>query len=551
MQHGRQHGIVPLLDAYLDTDPPCLVYEYVEGGDLTGMIRELHTQPGRTPATANRVIVRLAEIIAGAHRANPAIVHDDLKPSNVLIRRAADGIHLYVTDYGIGGLAVARAVRQTRQPTNSREQLLTEAVRGAYTPLYASLEQMTRRRDEPPDPRDDVHALGMIWYQLVTGELTMLRLPADWTDELRGRGLSEGLIRLLGTCLAKAEKRPASAGILAGELRTLTSPVVPPPPPPPPSPPGGERSAKRVQEAPQRRNEQKPLVPGHWRLWAALAVAVLILGVLGLVWLPGLFHGSGRQGKSSFTNSIGMEFTSIEPGTFQMGSPDSDKDASDDEKPQHKVEISNGYYLGTYPVTRGQFAQFVKEADFKTDAEKKGDQETWRNPGFTGYTQTDDDPVVEVSWNDAKAFCDWLSEKEGKTYELPREAEWEYACRAGTPTIYYFGDDPKALGNYAWFSDNSDHHTHPVGQKKANPWGLCDMGGNVWQWCSDRYGKYQERYIKDPIDAESGESRVLRGGSWHFNPWVCRSAFRYNYAPANRYGNFGFRVVLRSAPRTP
>jgi hypothetical protein len=204
MQHGTQQGIVPLLDAYLDADPPCLVYEYVDGGDLTGLIRELHARVRPTPDVANRLLLRLADIIAAPHRADPAIVHDDLKPSNILIRRAAEGFKLYVTDYGIGGLALARAARQTKQPTNSREQLLTEAVRGAYTPLYASPQQMARRRDESADPRDDVHALGVIWYQLVTGDLTMLRIPADWTDELRVRGLSHELTQLLGTCLYSA-----------------------------------------------------------------------------------------------------------------------------------------------------------------------------------------------------------------------------------------------------------------------------------------------------------------------------------------------------------
>lgn len=262
MQHGRQHGIVPLLDAYLDADPPCLVYEYVEGGDMTGLIREMHAQRGLSVATANRLLLRLAEIIAVAHRADPAIVHDDLKPSNILIRRVEDGLKLYVTDYGIGGLAVSRAVRQTQKPANSREQLLTEAVRGAYTPLYASPQQMARRRDEPADPRDDVHALGVIWYQLVTGDLTMLRVPADWTEELRGRGLREELIGLLGTCLAsKAEKRPASAGILAAELRTLTKPAVKPEPPTPPgpvSPPEAEKSKDRKPEPEREPRRSQP-----------------------------------------------------------------------------------------------------------------------------------------------------------------------------------------------------------------------------------------------------------------------------------------------------
>ena len=108
------------------------------------------------------------------------------------------------------------------------------------------------------------------------------------------------------------------------------------------------------------------------------------------------------------------------------------------------------------------------------------------NPGFDPYNQTDNDPVVEVTWNDAVRFCPWLSRKEGKTYELPTEAEWEYACRAGTKTAYSFGDDLMRLDDYAWYDGNSGGHTHPVGQKKPNSWGLYDMAGNVWQWCARR-----------------------------------------------------------------
>jgi serine/threonine protein kinase len=223
MQLGHLAGVVPLLEAYLDADPPCLEYEYVEGGDLAGLIRELHDQRQMTPETANRLILQLAEVIASTHRASPPIVHEDLKPANILVRRATDGGYaLFVTDFGIGGLAVAGAVRETRQPTRGRQQLLTEAVRGAYTPLYASPEQMNRRRGEPADPRDDIHALGVIWYQMLTGDLGMLSLPADWRDEVDERGLSAEVCGLLARCLAaKAAKRPADAVLLVRELRAL------------------------------------------------------------------------------------------------------------------------------------------------------------------------------------------------------------------------------------------------------------------------------------------------------------------------------------------
>ncbi len=223
MQHGRHPGIVPLLHTYLSADPPCLEYEFVEGGDLAGLIRELHSRGRVQPGTANRLLLRLAEVVGHAHKAS--IVHSDMKPANVLVRWEVGGkVSLRVTDFGIGGLTAARAVRETRQPTRSRHTLMTEAVRGAYTPLYASPEQMVRRPGEPADLRDDVHALGVIWFQLLTGNLNMMSVPTDWREQVEECGLAGESVRLLTSCIApKAEKRPGSAVILAERLTACLS----------------------------------------------------------------------------------------------------------------------------------------------------------------------------------------------------------------------------------------------------------------------------------------------------------------------------------------
>ena len=245
-----------------------------------------------------------------------------------------------------------------------------------------------------------------------------------------------------------------------------------------------------------------------------------------------------------------------------------------DEHPYHPVRITKPFYLGTYHVTRGQFRQFVKDSGYKTDAEK-GDHPgaiawdsekgkgrfskdySWRNAGFE---QTDDHPVVNVSWNDAVAFCEWLSKKEAKTYRLPTEAEWEYACRAGTTTRYYSGDDPETLAKVANVADArlkaklpgwrggikaSDGYvfTAPVGQFKPNAFGLYDMHGNAWQWCADRYGLYGDLPADDPTGPETGHDRVVRGGSWDGNPPYARSAKRLGLAPAHRSCITGFRVA--------
>jgi formylglycine-generating enzyme required for sulfatase activity len=178
-----------------------------------------------------------------------------------------------------------------------------------------------------------------------------------------------------------------------------------------------------------------------------------------------------------YVNSIGMTMVLIPAGEFLMGSPDSDEDAWPSEKPQQQMRITKPFWLGMHLVTAGQFRKFVEES-------KHNSGTGWQEP-FP--SQTDDCPVVNVEWNDAKAFCDWLTTKEGKKYRLPTGAEWEYACRAGTRTRYSFGDNERDLGDHAWFVLNSNNQTHAVGQKRPNAWSLSDMHGNAWQWCEDLY----------------------------------------------------------------
>jgi formylglycine-generating enzyme required for sulfatase activity len=158
---------------------------------------------------------------------------------------------------------------------------------------------------------------------------------------------------------------------------------------------------------------------------------------------------------------------------------------------------------------------------------------------------------VNVTWNDARAFCDWLSRKEGRAYGLPTEAEWEYACRAGATAAYSFGGDPGALGLHAWFADNSGGRTHPVGAREANAWGLYDMHGNVWQWCADGPREYPGGTATDPEGEGGGAFRVLRGGSWASDAALCRAAFRHWDRAESRCNDVGFRVLLRDTPSGP
>jgi formylglycine-generating enzyme required for sulfatase activity len=219
-----------------------------------------------------------------------------------------------------------------------------------------------------------------------------------------------------------------------------------------------------------------------------------------------------------------MEFVLIPAGTFMMGSPDSDPDAFPIEKPVHQVTLSQAFYLGKYPVTQAQW-----EAVMGTNPSQ-----------FKGA----DRPVENVSWDDVQAFMQKLSEREGGDhYRLPTEAQWEYACRAGSSTRYHFGDDAAQLGNYAWYYQNSDNQTHPVGQKQPNAWGLYDMHGNVWEWVQDWYGAYTSNPVTDPISPTSGARRVFRGGDWGNAARYVRAANRSAYEPGNRVGDLGFRCL--------
>ena len=229
------------------------------------------------------------------------------------------------------------------------------------------------------------------------------------------------------------------------------------------------------------------------------------------------------------TNSIGMKFKKIPAGSFMMGSPEDEKGRDDDEGPRHKVIISRPFYIGVYEVTQKQYEKVMG----KNPSEYKG---SYR-------------PVEEVSWNDAKKFCEKLSEMEGnRTYRLPTEAEWEYACRAGTKTAYYWGDEMD--GEYCWYDENSNN-TDPVGTRKPNKWGLYDMSGNVWEWCEDWYSnsEYPSFERRDPKGPSSGSRRVNRGGGWRTSPGNCRSANRSNLTPRNTPGALGFRVCLQSGGR--
>ena len=246
-----------------------------------------------------------------------------------------------------------------------------------------------------------------------------------------------------------------------------------------------------------------------------------------------------------FTNSIGMKLVYIPPGEFVMGSRDTVEEVvrkgtsakpewCADEHPQHQVEITEGFYMGTTELSQAQYRAIMG-----------------RN---RSHFKGEDNPVEMVSWNDAVEFCKKLSEKEGKTYRLPTEAEWEYACRAGTTTPFYTGETISTAqanydGNYVYGNGSKGvfrNRTIDVGSFQPNAFGLYDMHGNVWEWCQEWYAAnyYSTSPTTDPQGPSAGVFRVLRGGSYRYHPWKCRSAQRLRYGRGLRFINVGFRILL-------
>ena len=222
---------------------------------------------------------------------------------------------------------------------------------------------------------------------------------------------------------------------------------------------------------------------------------------------------------------VPLELVWIPPGEFLMGS-ETDKT---NKNPQHQVEITQGFWLAKYTVTKRQWQAMMGTAPWS---------------GKDHVLDDPDSPAVCVNWEDAQAFC----RKLGNSARLPTEAEWEYACRAGTTTAYCFGDDAARLGDYAWYCENAhdigNEYAHKVGQKRANAWGLHDMHGNVWEWCQDWYGDYPSENVTNPTGPSSGSSRATRGSTTRYNPKFCRSARRSCETPARRVVNHGFRLAL-------
>ena len=432
------NNIVQVYDYGRDKDGPFLIIEYVDGGSLLDRCRQ-----GAMPVEeAVELVCQLCDGLAKAHDAG--IIHRDIKPANILITK--DGVPK-LTDFGLAKGDIA-----------DRGMTMTGAVLGTLD--FMPPEQ--RMDAALTDARSDLWSLAATFYQMVTGEspkvIRLKKVPPqlqDWLD----KALEESKENRYQTAREfKAALRGDSKSI------TTTAPFVD-------AAELGEGICPccRTQNELQRRFCK--------RCAGALRVSCMQCEQEIPIWDQVCGSCGGKQPEliaaarakiaherlESAGNSIGIRLKLLPAGTFWMGE---DLDA-------HKVTLTQPFYLGVYEVTQEQYERVMG----KNPSNFKGPQ----------------NPVEKVSWDDAVEFCRKLSElpeekAAGRIYRLPTEAEWEYACRAGTTTKYSFGDSESELGEYGWFDKNSDRKTHPVGQKQPNKWGLYDMHGNVWEWCSDWYG---------------------------------------------------------------
>jgi len=601
----RHPGIVQVHETGCQEGEHFLAMDCVAGpeGRPLNLQEWLKNRPnGRMPQEkVQQWAIQIAEALSYAH--SRGVVHRNIKPSNILIDSAGN---VRLTDLGlakvVGGEFIRSRIQKSMQGPATAEA--SEAGgRASSLDTYDYMAPEQRTEGGAISPRTDVYSLGVVLYQMLTGKRpgsyaqppsrALPWLQKRW-DELIALCLAEAPADRYGNAeqvlraLRSAQRTSGSKVplmIAAGTAVVAAAAVLAiamiggrrePPVPPAENAPAPTQTLQekwvQSQAAAEKERKQKLLKTAqendskeHGKTALAALDELLELD-------PGNIEAVALKQKiedyyvlkvgDMLTNSIGMKLMFIPPGDFMMGTPDDDKiRGSDMEVPQHGIRIAKGFYLGKYEVTVGQFRAFVKDTGYETEAETgnggggwiKGEyvgrkEFNWRNMGFK---QTDDHPVVNVSWNDVQVFCEWLSAREKKHYRLPTEAEWEYACRAGTTTRFNTGNTlTTEQANIVGDSETKDDSharwkTTPVGSFPANAWGLHDMHGNVWEWCQTLTKSYPYQ-VEDDRESlvDRTMTRLMRGGSWYAYSWYVRSAERLWNTPDIRGIDLGFRVCL-------
>ncbi|QEI41207.1 Serine/threonine-protein kinase B [Dolichospermum sp. UHCC 0315A] len=543
----------------------CFVMEKIEGENLHEYMKKNSLRP-INQTTAIEWLKDLLIILEQVHNKN--FFHRDIKPSNVMLR--VGDTQLVLIDFGT-----------VREVTNT-VMIQQGGVTGFNSPGYTPSEQLTGNAVK----QSDFFALGRTFVYLLTGKEPLDQEMYDsYHATLNWRNYAPQISKMLADLLDEMmqtlyKDRPQDTQEILQRIAKIEKALQPPPPKPQLQPQPIKYQPKPISQ------KQKNTTRRDFIQTVSLVVGGAVIAVVG----QNLFSGKENQTSTPkittspntptpeptpkittpplqtfsfevvttdatgsitnrrnasakyFTEDLGngvlLEMVEIPGGTFMMGSPASEAGRQNDESPQHQVTVPS-FYMGKYELTQAQYQAIMGN-----------------NPaGFKGNNR----PVENVRWGDAVAFCEKLSQRTGKKYRLPSEAEWEYACRAGTTTPFYFGESvtPDLVnydGNYTYVSAPKGQYrqqTTDVGTFPPNVFGLYDMHGNVWEWCED---DSQENYINAPINGSAlinrSNIKTLRGGSWYNDPEDCRSAYRGYYNLVNNYGNIGFRVVCSGAART-
>ncbi|MEB3149042.1 MAG: bifunctional serine/threonine-protein kinase/formylglycine-generating enzyme family protein [Sphaerospermopsis sp.] len=568
-----QHPQIPRLQAYFEENGYLyLIQDFIDGENL---LIELANGATFDERKIRKLLLEILPVLQIVH--NQKIIHRDIKPENIM-RRRSDG-KLFLIDFG-----ASKQLQGTMRPGT---------IIGSYG--YASLEQM---EDREVYPASDLFSLGATCFHLMTRVHPWNLWKTQgygWVEKWRVH-LQQPVSVELGKILDKLlqteyQNRYQSSDKL---LQVLQTPPPPPPQPPqPPQPPISQKLGSSQNQSSQNQSLQKLgssqnqssqnqspqptiITRRNFLVYPSLFVGGVTIAVVGqnLLFPSPKNQTSENQTSSNslstfnfevvttdstgsiinrrnssaryFTEDLGngvtLEMVEIPGGTFLMGSPETEKDRALNEGPQRQVTVPS-FFMGKYPLTQAQYQAIMGD----NPSRFKGDGST---------TLTNQRPVERVSWNDAVNFCERLSQKTGKTYRLPSEAQWEYACRAGTTTPFYFGESITTdlvnyNGNETYGSAPKGEYrqqTTDVGSFPPNAFGLYDMHGNVWEWCLDDWVDYNNAPTDGSAVTSQGGRKLLRGRSWGNNPRDCRSAYRsISLDPGSSDLDYGFRLVVSGA----